>query len=293
MQKLDPAPSLAFARAHARPLDAARVAHRFEDGPASDVLTRLAAFRNDDGGFGRALEPDFRLDASSAMATTLACDYLVAAGAPADDPLVQGLLGWLHERYDPQVAGWEIVPEAVNAVPRAFWWNWEGKPTSWPGNPSADGLAALYRWAPDSPILAQLAAAALASLDRAEMEWHEVLCWTRLLEVVPANFVAEALPRVKHFVAQAVCLDPKGWDEYAPRPHLFAPHPGSPVHDVVASALEADLDRLIAERDADGGWSPPWGWGRFEAEWEQAKGEWRGVLVAKNLEVLRAYGRLA
>ncbi len=61
---------------------------------------------------------------------------------------------------------------------------------------------------------------------------------------------------------------------------------------MVAAGLEADLDRLIAERDADGGWSPAWAWGRFDDVWAEARQDWRGFLVAKNLEVLQAYGRL-
>lgn len=290
---LDPALSIAFVHAHARPLDAARLAHRVEGASPAGVASALTAYQNPDGGFGHALEPDFRLQGSSAMATTFACDYLARIDASADHPLVAGLLRWLHESFNPEVCGWEIVPEAVNDVPRAFWWNWEGPPTAWPGNPSADALAALYRWAPNSPLVAPVARAALASLDRPEMEWHEVLCWTRLLEAAPMAFAAAAHPRVEGFVVQVACLDPQGWDAYAPRPHLFAPHPGARFHAIVAAGLEADLDRMIAERDPDGGWSPPWTWGRYEEVWPEAQRDWRGHLAMKHLEILAAYGRLS
>ena len=41
---------------------------------------RSPRFQNDDGGFGRALEPDFRLPASSAIATAVGFQYLREAG---------------------------------------------------------------------------------------------------------------------------------------------------------------------------------------------------------------------
>jgi len=47
-----------FIYRNARPLDLARWRYLFEDGSREDVLTALAAYQNDDGGFGHALEAD-------------------------------------------------------------------------------------------------------------------------------------------------------------------------------------------------------------------------------------------
>jgi len=63
-------------KAHARSLDRALFEHQFEGAPARNVWDALAAYRNMDGGFGRALEPDFRLPGSSPLATTIAFEYL-------------------------------------------------------------------------------------------------------------------------------------------------------------------------------------------------------------------------
>ena len=59
-----------FISAHARPLDRSLFVYHFQSGPADDVMAELVRFQNEDGGFGRGLEPDFRLGASSALATT-------------------------------------------------------------------------------------------------------------------------------------------------------------------------------------------------------------------------------
>lgn len=47
-----------FIYKNARPLDIARWKYLFENGCREDVLLALAAYQNEDGGFGHALEPD-------------------------------------------------------------------------------------------------------------------------------------------------------------------------------------------------------------------------------------------
>ena len=53
-----------FVAANARLLDRRRFQRLFEDGPAAPVRDAVAAYRNDDGGFGHALEPDCRAPGS-------------------------------------------------------------------------------------------------------------------------------------------------------------------------------------------------------------------------------------
>jgi hypothetical protein len=50
----------AFIAGHARVLDRRRFQRLFEDGAAGPVRDAVAAYRNDDGGFGHGLEPDWR-----------------------------------------------------------------------------------------------------------------------------------------------------------------------------------------------------------------------------------------
>ena len=54
----------AFVAANARVLDRRRFQRLFEYGPAAPVRDAVAAYRNDDGGFGHALEPDCRAPGS-------------------------------------------------------------------------------------------------------------------------------------------------------------------------------------------------------------------------------------
>ncbi len=67
----------AFARAiefihkEARLLDRSLFDYLFEGGPRESIRDELSKFQNSDGGFGNALEPDFRQKASSPMATSV------------------------------------------------------------------------------------------------------------------------------------------------------------------------------------------------------------------------------
>ena len=62
----------AFVAASARVLDRRRFQRLFEDGPAAPVRDAVAAYRNDDGGFGHALEPDCRAPGSQPAAAEMA-----------------------------------------------------------------------------------------------------------------------------------------------------------------------------------------------------------------------------
>lgn len=50
-----------FIYRNARPLDFARWQYHFENGRAEDAINVLSHYQNEDGGFGHALEPDFRM----------------------------------------------------------------------------------------------------------------------------------------------------------------------------------------------------------------------------------------
>jgi hypothetical protein len=79
-----------FLKTQARPLDRVLFEHRFEGAPAEHVVAALARFQNDDGGFGRALEPDLRTPSSSALATGIGLRTLKELEWPADHPMVRG-----------------------------------------------------------------------------------------------------------------------------------------------------------------------------------------------------------
>jgi hypothetical protein len=297
MKKLS-APSYArardFIRRCARPLEQALFAHEFEGAPAEPALAALAAFRNADGGFGRALEPDLRAPTSSALAALTALDQLRDLGRDSHEPLVRSAIGWLVERFDPEIPGWRCVPPDVDAFPHAPHWQMAlhapGGP--WPSLliPGAGLLAHLEHWpelAPDA-LRKTLLESLLARLEPLGAEaGADGLGYLARLEHPAVRARARALAVAK------VTRDPAAWTTYCAKPLKLAPLPSAPLYDCLASEVAQNLDWELEQQGDDGAWSPNWDWqGHFPAAWDEARREWQGERTLCMLRSFRAWGRL-
>lgn len=69
---------------NARPLDMARFQYLFENGSREAVLSVLAEYQNEDGGFGHALEADSFNPNSSPIQTWAATEILYELGIEED-----------------------------------------------------------------------------------------------------------------------------------------------------------------------------------------------------------------
>ena len=85
---------LDFIAANARLLDRRRAELAVDAGDPAAALTVLAGYRNADGGFAWALEPDLRAPASQPVAALHAFEVLEEV-APVTSPMTVGLLDWL------------------------------------------------------------------------------------------------------------------------------------------------------------------------------------------------------
>src|SRR5918996_4620435 len=83
-----------FIAATARVLDRRRFERHFDGGDPGRVRDAVAAYRNADGGFGHALEPDGRTPHSQPAAVALALQTLHEADA-WDERLLAGACDWL------------------------------------------------------------------------------------------------------------------------------------------------------------------------------------------------------
>jgi hypothetical protein len=290
-----------FLLQRARPLERALFRFHFENAPAGEVRQALAAFQNEDGGFGRALEPDFRLPASSALATSLALKYLREAGLPARDPLVGAALCWTQAAFDHGLDRWPAVPGAVNDWPHAPWWIWSGPgQPGFTANPSVEFVAHLWRYreAVDATFLSEITARAEELVhrlpDRPEM--HDLLCVIHLAETpsVPAVLRNQAANYVRQTGPVIVAREPEAWIGYGVKPLALAPRADSLLAPLLCGPVSANLEFEILRQGADGAWAPNWSWGGlFPQDWPEAELEWKGVLTLQTLLTLRSYGCLA
>ncbi|MFI5317172.1 MAG: hypothetical protein ACHQ6T_15835 [Myxococcota bacterium] len=282
-----------FLLTEARPLERALFLREFEGAPAAPVFAALADYRNADGGFGHALEPDLRMAASSALATATGLDVLRELGADDTQPLVRGALAWVAERFDAQIPGWRYVPADVDAFPRAPHWNWElhrpGGPWDHLLNPGARFLSHWSFWprlAPRAPF-ESLSRAFAAHVMGLTTVGPDSLNYAAEVEGAPLRAKLRELARTN------VSRDPSTWGSYCARPLKLAPTPESPLAECLTAETARNLDWEIGQQGTDGSWQPNWTWdGAYPADWEIARREWQGQLTLRALRSLRAYGRI-
>ena len=278
----------AFVAANARVLDRRRFQRLFEDGPTAPVRDAVAAYRNDDGGFGHALEPDCRAPGSQPAAAEMALRVLDEADA-WDEALVRGACDWLAA-VAPAEGGAAFVEPTLAGWPHAPWWvPEEGHPASL----IATGMIAgtLHARGVSHPWLdgaTEVMWNRIGTLT--ETSGYEMFGVLRFLQHVPDRDRArEAFGRVGPLIIERnlVALDPEASGEvhgvldFAPEPDSLA---RSLFDDVT---VKAHLDHLAQAQRDDGGWTFNW------PTWSPAAElDWRGFLTVDALRVLRANARL-
>jgi hypothetical protein len=280
-----------FLAANARVLDRRRFERVFLGGDARPVRDAVAAFRNSDGGFGHALEPDGRMPESQPPTVAMALSTLDEADA-WDVELVAGACEWLAANA-PAEGGASFVEPPVEGWPRAPWWEAdEGRPASLLTTGQIAGTLHArrfeHRWLDGATDLLWQRIDDLDYLDDpGPYAFRGLLSF---LQHVPDRGRAEqAVERIGRllFERDLVALDPDAEGEVH-TPLDFAPNPDSIGRRLFDEAtIAAHLDHLARSQADDGGWTFNW------PAWSPvATAEWRGSLTVRALRTLRANGRI-
>lgn len=119
-----------FIYRNARPLDLARFRYHFEGGNREEVLTALANYQNEDGGFGHALEADSWNPNSSPIQTWVATEILREINfTDKTHPIISGILKYLESGKDFSGYFWYTTVKSNNDYPHAPWWHTESDST--------------------------------------------------------------------------------------------------------------------------------------------------------------------
>ena len=274
-----------FLAASARVLDRRVFQRLFGGGAAGPVRDAVAAYRNADGGFGHALEPDCRTPASQPAAVEMAMRIMDLADA-WDERLVRDAVDWLVT-IAPAGGGAAFVQPSVSEGPHAPWW----VPAEGPSLIQTGQVSALlYAHGMAHPWLDGAARVMWSGIEKlAEPNGYEMFGVLAFLEHVPDRERAEAaFARVGPLLLSSglVALDPGATGETF-GPLDFAPLPGSIARRLFDQAtIDAHLDHLAGAQRDDGGWMFNW------PSWSPAaEADWRGFLTVDALRVLRANGR--
>ena len=276
-----------FMAGHARVLDRRVFQRLFQGGAPEPVRDAVAAYRNDDGGFGHALEPDLRArgqpasgrrDGAARSWTPPARGTSTSCAAPST--------GW--SRIAPAEGGATFVLPTLSQGPHAPWWApAEGNPVSLIQTGQIAGV--LYARGFNHPwrdAATEVNVARHRPAHRAER-----LRDVRRPGIPPAR--PRPLPRRERVAAnRPVCFAPSSRSTRTPRARPTPPwtSPRSPTRSPASlfddATIEAHLDHLAGAQLGDGGWMFNW------PAWSPAaEADWRGFLTVDSLRVLRANGR--
>jgi hypothetical protein len=296
-----------FLKTQARPLERATFEHRFEAASAEGVTDKLARFQNDDGGFGRALEPDLRTPTSSALATGVGLRMLKELRCPADHPMVTQAVQFLLATFDPRSRVWRVAPHDTNEHPHAGWWHDQDGSLARTFDdfqiiPRAEIVGLLHHYSALVPAdwldeVTEHTVVAIETLGADKFGGGgDALCYALSLaetETLPQPVKERLIPRLRTLTLAVVSRDPQEWEGYCAPPLKVAPSPQSIVADLLWDDLQRHLDYQIDCQTPEGTWDPVWTWGDLYPDvWEQAKREWRGHLTLEALTVLHAFDRI-
>lgn len=285
-----------FMKTRARHLEKALFEFEFESVSFSHVLTELAKFQNEDGGFGHGLEPDLRCPESSAIATTKAIEILQLGGEANESiQMVKNALQFLENTFREVRNGWEIIPKEAENSPRAPWWNYSAFSKEW-GNPNAEivgyftDFRSIFSFKKIDALLNYAIEHLTQSCELNEM--HELFCYLRLYERLDPGRKNRIQDTIDTFMDNCVMKNPQDREGYGAAPLDVVHSPDSPYYPKYETVISVNLDELIQNQTVDGSWQPNWAWGQYEDEWEKAKVEWQGILTLDALRALRNFNRI-
>lgn len=289
---IDIAAARSFVTTHARLLDRQRLRLHLGEPAGSAVVRAVDAYRNDDGGYGWGLEPDFRAPESQPGDALHAFEAFEEAAPVRTDRAVE-LCDWLMSVSLADGGLPFALPIADGTGCAPFWADADHTASSLHITAAVTGVAQRLARTDAAvaahPWLDRATRFCLDAIAAAELPLHaiELKFSLEFLDAV-ADRVPEAGEQLARLGAQIPAdgrLHVGGGveDEYM-RPLDFAPVPGRPVRALFSpDLLRAELDRLAGLQQDDGGWPE-----EFVAYSPMAALEWRGYLTVRAVAILRA-----
>lgn len=294
-----------FIYRNARPVDLARWRYHFEGGAREEVLTALAAFQNEDGGFGHGLEADSLNPNSCPIQTWNACEILREIGLEdGSHPIIRGILRYLGSGADfsERRNQWRNTVKSNNDYPHAVWWSYSEEKEEFNYNPTAYLAGFILRFAEKDGALYRKA----EEIAKQAYAWfrekapfgdnHVANCFVRLYEALSETGAALADPdefaeKLREEVGASICRETERWrTEYVGMPSFFISDKSSMFYAGNEALVEEEC-ALIAESQLDDGSYPvPWQWYNEYKEFPLAENWWKSDQLIGKIRFFREFG---
>ena len=297
-----------FIYRNARPLDIARWQYHFEGGSKESVLTALAAYQNEDGGFGHALEPDCWNPNSAPIQTWTATEILREIDfTDATHPIIQGILRYLAGGENFNGKFWPFAIKSNEDYPHAPWWGYSEADDDgdYGYNPTACLAGFIIRFADKDSVLYQLgrkiAKDAFDSYFGQELlgDNHTAGCYIRLWQYCEESGVTDLInlaalkERLREQVRHSITKDTASWEtDYICTPSFFFKTNDSIFYADNKDIADYECEFIVKSQLEDGSWSIPLGWAAYPEEWAISKNWWKGNGAILNMLYLKGMEKL-
>ncbi|MEW2403782.1 hypothetical protein [Streptomyces sp. NPDC046862] len=289
--KADLAAATSFMATHARVLDRRRFELFLGEADAGSVLAAVDAYRNPDGGYGWGIEPDLRAPESQPAGALHAFEVFEDI-APVITPQAVHLCDWLASVSLPDGGLPFALPveDASGCAP--FWARADPKVSTLQSTAFTVGgalrLTAYDRAVATHPWLDRATRYCLAAVEAIGDRPHaiELSFAIRFLDAASEarQEAAALLDGLRRFIPDDGLLPVEGGAaNEVIRPLDVAPAPGRPARTLYdPGVIDAELSRLAAAQQDDGGWPVD-----FASYSPSAALEWRGYRTVAAVSVLR------
>lgn len=294
--------SLIYLESNCRKLELEILRYNFFDGSVKGIVEELKKYQNSDGGFGNALESDYRMPASSPLATTMALRILEKLTFDYEEKILEEAIHYLERTFNPERKAWFAASKEINNYPRAVWWNYDEKQggvsidKNW-GNPSIEIIGYLFKYRnylerTDIKSLVANALEYINNLKSEDSEEHEIYCFLHFYELIDREDKEKIKDKLKELVKFKMNINKDEWEKYVPQPINFIYSKNSFLYEEYKEVLHENLMFLYDKKTQDLIWEPTWEWYQFEEEWKKAKKEWIGVLTVNYLKLFDEFNMI-
>jgi hypothetical protein len=290
---------------NARPLDLALWRYHFEEGKREEVLTELAYFQNEDGGFGKKIDPDNWNPASTPYNAQIVIKFLRGIDfVDLNHPIYEGILRYLENTEHRCEYGWRFTIPSNNDHPHGIWWEFNEETNVYQSIGTTASLTGfLLRYVERNTklygIAVEYAHKLIRSL-RSKTEFGDMGIggYCELLEDIEAaglmnEFDYELFREVLPVLVRQKIL--RETDNFMANPLEFVTEPCNRYYEANKAEVEAALDKMIDQRHELGVWDIPWEWyngGNYPKAFAVSENWWKAIKATEKLLLLRRFGRI-
>ena len=294
---------------NARQLELAIWQYYFENGSKEAVLSALSLYRNEDGGFGHALEADSWNPNSSPYTTLRATNILDSIDFnDKNHPMIKGIFEFFDSTVYYSENGWYFNIPSNDDYAHAPWWthNMEANLT--------EGIG----------LTAQIASFILKSADKKSELFNKAILFSHrifdklnttneygdmglggfceLLDTVEKAGLKEHFDlnpltvKIKKLVHNSIERDTAKWLYYTRRPSDYIKSPDSIFYEENKDIVQTELDYLITTRPQNGVWNITWSWfennEKYAKEFAISENWWKATKAIETINFLKSFNWL-